>query len=63
MPMIDKQRYERVIKGAADWGAFYRKNPECFAEQYLHLRLRLFQKILLVMMFWSNNFVFIAARG
>ena len=63
MPMIDKQRYDRVIEGAADWGAFFRKNPECFAEQYLHLRLRLFQKILLVMMFWCNNFVFIAARG
>ena len=63
MPMIDRQRYARVIEGAAEWGAFFRKNPECFAEQYLHLRLRMFQKILLVMMFWSTTFVFIAARG
>lgn len=51
------------MEGAADWGAFYRKNPEKFCEDYLHLRLRLFQKILLVMMFWSNIFIFIACRG
>lgn len=51
------------MEGAADWGAYYRKHPDEFAEQYLHLRLRTFQKILLVMMFWSTTFVFIAARG
>ena len=51
------------MNGAAIWGAFYRENPDLFARDYLHLRLRKFQKILLVMMFWSNVFVFIAARG
>jgi len=45
------------------WGAFYRANPEKFVGDYLHIQLRLFQKILIVMMFWSNLFVFIAARG
>ena len=60
---MGKEKYKRIIEGAADWGAYYRKHPDEFAEQYLHLRLRMFQKILLVMMFWSTTFVFIAARG
>ena len=51
------------MKGAAHWGAFFRKNPDIFVEQYLHIRLRLFQKILIVMMFWSTTFCWIAARG
>lgn len=56
-------RYYRMLNGAAEWIDFYRKNPEKFAEDYLHLRLLLFQKILLVMMMWSTTFVFIASRG
>ena len=60
---MDKQRYKQVLDGAAEWGAYYRKHPDEFAEEYLHIRLKLFQKILLVMMFWSTTFVFIAARG
>jgi hypothetical protein len=60
---MGKEKYQRIMEGAADWGAYYRKHPDEFAEQYLHLRLRMFQKILLVMMFWSTTFVFIAARG
>lgn len=56
-------RYDRVINGAALWGSFYRENPDKFAEEYLHLKLRWFQKILLSMMFWSTVFVYIAARG
>lgn len=56
-------RYERVLNGAAYWGSFYRHNPDKFAEDYLHLKLRLFQKILLAMMFWSTVFCFIACRG
>ena len=58
-----KTRYDRIMDGAALWGAYYRYNPDKFAEDYLHLRLRRFQKILLVMMFWANVFVFIACRG
>lgn len=56
-------RYERVLNGAAIWGAFYRKNPDRFAIDYLHLKLRFFQRIMLVMMFWSTTFVWIASRG
>lgn len=56
-------RYERVMEGAAHWVAFYRKNPHVFAQQYLHLDLRLFQKILLIMMNYCAIFVFIMTRG
>lgn len=58
-----KTRTERVMDGAALWGAYYRDNPDKFAEDYLHLKLRRFQKILLSMMFWATVFVFIACRG
>ncbi len=56
-------RYENVMNGAAYWGAYYRHNPDKFAKDYLHLKLKTFQKILLVMMFWSTTFVLIACRG
>ena len=56
-------RYEKILNGAAFWGAFYRHNPDKFAEDYLHLRLKRFQRLLLVMMFWSTTFVLIACRG
>lgn len=56
-------RYQKVLEGAAYCGAVYRENPDIFAEMYLHLSLKLFQRILIVMMFWSRVFVFIACRG
>ena len=56
-------RQRKIMNGAAFWGAYYRENPDKFAADYLHLRLKRFQKILLVMMFWSNVFIFIACRG
>ena len=56
-------RYRRVMEGAAYWGSYYRYNPDKFAEDYLHLKLKRFQKLLLVMMFWSTTFVLIACRG
>lgn len=56
-------RRQRVMEGAAYWGAYYRSNPDKFAEDYLHLKLKRFQKLLLVMMFWSTTFVLIACRG
>lgn len=56
-------RYERVLKGAADYCAYYRANIHHFARDYLHLELALFQKILLVMMNVSKIIAFIASRG
>lgn len=56
-------RYENILKGAATWGSFFRQNPDVFAKMYLHIDLKIFQRLLLVMMFWSTTFVFIACRG
>lgn len=56
-------RYDRVMEGAALWGAYYRYHPDQFVEEYLHIKLKLFQKIMITMMFWSSTFVFIACRG
>ena len=56
-------RYNKIMEGAALWGAFYRNNPDKFVEEYLHIKLKLFQRILIVMMFWSTTFVMIACRG
>ena len=56
-------RYERIMSGAAIWAGYYRFNISRFAEEYLHVRLRLFQKILLVMMNLSTTFLYIASRG
>lgn len=56
-------RYNKILEGAAYYGSFYRENPDKFVEEYLHIRLKLFQRILICMMFWSTVFVFIAARG
>lgn len=56
-------RYQKMLQGAAKWIGYYRYNPDKFAKDYLHLQLRPFQKILLVMMFWSTTCLYIACRG
>lgn len=56
-------RYEQIMSGAALWAGYYRANINRFAEDYLHVRLRLFQKILLVMMNYCSTFLYIASRG
>lgn len=56
-------RAEKILNGAAYWGSYYRNNPERFVNDYLHIKLRLFQKILIVMMFWCTTFVLVACRG
>ena len=61
--MGEPTRYDKILKGAAIWGGYYRCNIHKFAKDYLHLDLKLFQKILLIMMDWSTSFVFIACRG
>lgn len=53
----------RVLEGVAMWAAYYRSNIHRFVEDYLHVSLKLFQIILLVMMDRCATFVFIACRG
>lgn len=57
------EREARILEGVAVWAAYYRANINRFAADFLHLNLKLFQAILLVMMDYSTIFVFIASRG
>ena len=59
----EKSRREKILDGAALWASYYRAFPDEFARDYLHLNLKLFQRILLILMNTSTVFVFIAARG
>ena len=57
-------RYDRILSGAAIWAGYYRFNPHRFAHDYLHIDdLKLFQKILLMMMSINSVFIYIASRG
>lgn len=57
----EKQR--RILEGVAIWAGYYRSNIHRFVEDYFHVKLKLFQIILLMMMDKCTTFVFIAARG
>ena len=50
-------RIEKITEGVGIWTAYYRARPHEFAEDYLHLDLKLFQKILLVAMNISTIFI------
>ena len=56
-------RFERIKEGAAVWAGYYRWNPHRFVNDYLHIRLKLFQKLLIVMMNVCMAFGMIASRG
>lgn len=53
----------KQMKAVNLWCGYYRSNPHRFAEDYLGVRLKIFQCILLVMMNVSNKFAYIASRG
>lgn len=56
-------RYEQIMRGAAIYAGYYRRNPHRFVHDYLHVELKLFQKILIAMMNISVVVAFIGARG
>lgn len=60
---IANDKVERMMNGVATWCSFYRSNPHRFCKDYLNINLKIFQKILLVLMNISNYFMYIAARG
>lgn len=58
--MTERQKKLRRI---ANLAAFYRANPHRYVQDFLHLHLKLFQKLLIFMMNVSDYFMFIACRG
>jgi hypothetical protein len=60
---IANDKIERMMNGVGIWCSYYRANPHRFCEDYLNIHLKLFQKILIFLMNWSNYFMYIASRG
>lgn len=60
---IANDKAKRMMNGVAIWCSFYRANPHRFCADYLNIHLKLFQKILIFLMFWNNYFIYIASRG
>lgn len=58
-------RRDEFYNKVAMWTSFYRANPHRFVKDYLNLgfELKLFQQILLYMMFHNYYFAYIASRG
>lgn len=54
---------QKLMEGVAAWAAFYISRPDIFAEEYLGLSLKPFQKILLYCMMNYNYTAFFASRG
>ena len=51
------EKSERVLEGVAYWASFYRKNAQRFVVEYLNVKLKLVQKMLIYMMMISTNFM------
>lgn len=56
-------KHERLFYKISMWTSFYRANPHRFAKDYLNLDLKMFQQVMLVMMFVSDYFMAIMSRG
>ncbi|MDT0160284.1 terminase large subunit domain-containing protein [Bacillus sp. AG4(2022)] len=54
---------EKLMEGVAAWAAYYISRPDIFAEDYLGLSLKPFQKILLYVMMHYNYTALFASRG
>ena len=54
---------ERLMQTVAERASFYRENPHRFIAEYLNIKLKLFQQIIIVMLFSNNSLMFLAARG
>ena len=60
---VQQEKSERIMEGIGDWAAFYRENPQRFAAEFLNVKLKVIQKILLFMMIHTIHFMYFASRG
>lgn len=60
---VVQDKANRILEGVAIWAGFYRENPHRFAKDFLNIKLKLFQKILIYAMMENNYFCYIASRG
>lgn len=60
---VKQDKANRIMQGVNRWASFYRANPHRFAHDYLGLKLKRFQQIILCMMFRFTNSIYLASRG
>lgn len=60
---VKQEKLNKILDGVEAWASFYRENPHRFAADYLNLKLDKFQQIILCMMFYFANIIFLASRG
>lgn len=59
-----KEAYrQKLFDGIRVWTAFYRANPQRFARDYLGLKLKWFQQVILNEMFRNVHAIYLASRG
>ena len=60
---LKQDKANKIMEGINLWTSFYRANPHRFARDYLGLKLKRFQQIILCMMFQFTNSIYLASRG
>ena len=51
------------MDGVGYWASFYRENPHRFVADFLNVKLKLFQKILIFMMMHVYHYMYFQSRG
>ncbi len=60
---ILQDKTNQIMNTVAERCAYYRANPQRFCEEFLNIKLKLFQKILIWAMMHYDAFYFVAARS
>ena len=60
---IKQAKTNKIMGIINERASYYRENPQRFVEEYLGIKLKLFQKILIYAMMHYDYFLFIACRG
>lgn len=60
---IKQEKHNKIMKGIGKWASYYRANPHRFVRDYLGLKLKKFQQIILNEMFRKVNSIYLASRG
>lgn len=60
---VFSKKADRLLEGVEAWTAYYRQRVDKFIEDFYGIHLRLFQKIIILMMNFCDMTVFIGSRG
>ena len=54
---------DKLMNGISEWASYYRSRPDVFAEEYLGITLKPFQKVILIEMVSNPYSMFLGSRG